>query len=300
MYVLYTQLGLSRRTTLMKLNDDKRSVADAINANKQRRNDIQHRTHSALRSAPPLPLIKPFMRSRLSPRDKSSRPQSLPPLPRNPKLTQPHPRQNAQQHQNTRHDHRPMLYTQHFHIKRRPRARTNGRESQHQHHIPAHAMVLPHLLRVLDATVHRGSVILREAHQRLGEDEYVEGKPEDGVRRRKVLVARARLVDLDDDEAGEEGGDAEKVGEEVEGCAGAFLGGRVRGLEDEDGLGGEEEAGGVEELGVLTACWLATGIGVWTYWVRGEEDEVARKDGAPYDCGELDAVRLPTAALLVP
>lgn len=38
----------------------------------------------------------------------------------------------------------------------------------------------------------------------------------------------------------------------MQACAGAFLGGRVSWLEEEGGLGGEEEAGGVEELGSVS------------------------------------------------
>jgi hypothetical protein len=52
------------------------------------------------------------------------------------------------------------------------------------------------------------------------------------VRRGEVVVTRALLVDLDDYETGEEGGDAEEVGEEVEGCSCAFLRGGVGWLED--------------------------------------------------------------------
>jgi hypothetical protein len=63
-------------------------------------------------------------------------------------------------------------------------------------------------------------------------------------------VARAGFVHLDDDEACGEGGCAEDVEEEVDECACAFLGGGVRGLEDEGCLDGEEEACGVEELDV--------------------------------------------------
>ena len=46
-------------------------------------------------------------------------------------------------------------------------------------------------------------------------------------------------------------------------CAGAFLFRGVRGLEDEDGLGGEEDAGGVEE------------------GVSGEEHQGVKEDGGP-------------------
>lgn len=54
----------------------------------------------------------------------------------------------------------------------------------------------------------------------------------------------------------------------MEGCAGALLLRGVRGLEDQGGLGDEQEAGRVEER------------------VRGEEDELVGEDGAPDDGGE--------------
>lgn len=56
------------------------------------------------------------------------------------------------------------------------------------------------------------------------------------------------FVVLDDDEPGEEGEERGAVEEGVDECALFLLGGGVGGLEDEDGLGGQEDAGGVEEL----------------------------------------------------
>lgn len=52
------------------------------------------------------------------------------------------------------------------------------------------------------------------------------------MRRGEVLMAGSRLVDLDDDQAGEQGRETDEVEEEVDGCAGAFLLGGVRRLED--------------------------------------------------------------------
>jgi hypothetical protein len=68
------------------------------------------------------------------------------------------------------------------------------------------------------------------------------------MRRLKVLVAGASLVDLNDYEAGEQGRDSEEVEDEVGGCAGTLLRGGVCGLKDQGGLGYEEESGGVEQL----------------------------------------------------
>lgn len=80
---------------------------------------------------------------------------------------------------------------------------------------------------------------------------------------------RARVRDLvvfDDDEAGEEREHGGAVEDGVDVCAGAFLGGGVGRLQDQDRLGCEEDAGAVEE-----------GVG-------GEEDEGVDEDGGP-DCG---------------
>jgi len=88
------------------------------------------------------------------------------------------------------------------------------------------------------------------------------------MRRLEVLMARTRLVDLDNDEAGRERRSADDVEEKVGEGAGAFLLGGVGGLENEDCLDGEKKAGGVEK-----------GVG-------GEEDELLREDGSPYYCCE--------------
>lgn len=112
-------------------------------------------------------------------------------------------------------------------------------------------MVLPHRLRLVDAAVQIRCVVLREANDGLKKDGEVEDEPEDGMRGGKVLVARAGLVYLDDDEAGQERGQANEVEEEVEGCAGALLSGSVRGLEDERGLRDEQQSGRVEQLYTL-------------------------------------------------
>jgi hypothetical protein len=72
-------------------------------------------------------------------------------------------------------------------------------------------MIFPHALRILLAPIHGRCVILREPHHSLEEDEDVEDESEDGMWGFKVRVPRTLLVDLDDDETGEEGGDAEEV-----------------------------------------------------------------------------------------
>jgi hypothetical protein len=58
-----------------------------------------------------------------------------------------------------------------------------------------------------------------------------------------VFVSRSSFVNLNDNEPSEEGRDCNEVDEEVGYCAGAFLRGGMGGLENEGGLGDEEEAG---------------------------------------------------------
>jgi len=82
------------------------------------------------------------------------------------------------------------------------------------------------------------------------------------MRRLEVLMARTRLVDLDNDEAGRERRSADDVEEKVGEGAGAFLLGGVGGLENEDCLDGEKKAGllqrlindTVAERGFLACC----------------------------------------------
>ena len=111
-------------------------------------------------------------------------------------------------------------------------------------------MILPHRLRVLHAPVHGREVVLRDAHDGLDEEDDVGDEAKDGVRGLEVRAGVGDLVVFDDDEAGEEGEDGGAVQEGVDGGALAFLGRGVGWLEDEDGLGGEEDAGRVEELAV--------------------------------------------------
>lgn len=58
-----------------------------------------------------------------------------------------------------------------------------------------------------------------------------------------MLVPRAGFVDLNDDQTGEEGGEAKEVEEGMCESACALLGGRVRGLQDKCCLRYEKEAG---------------------------------------------------------
>lgn len=83
------------------------------------------------------------------------------------------------------------------------------------------------------------------------------------------VSATRDFIVLYDNEAGEEGEDGGHVQDGVDVRALVFLFWGVRWLEDEDGLGGEEDAGGVEQ------------------GVRGEEVEGVEKDAGPDGGGEL-------------
>jgi hypothetical protein len=168
-----------------------------------------------------------------------------------PQLTQPNPRHRTRKNQHTRNYNSPMLDVPHIKIIRSPRGRANRRQPQRRNHIPTNAVVLVHALRVINAAIQTGHVVLREPHQCLDVQQDVERQTQDRVRRGEVLVPRACFVKLDDDEACGQRGDAEEVEERVSEGAGAFLRGGVGWLQDEGGLDGEEEACRVEQLGVL-------------------------------------------------
>ena len=202
-----------------------------------------------------------------------SRIQSHPPLvlPQ-PKLTQPDPRHNTNQHQDTGHNDCPVLNVRYIQRIRCPRGCANGRESQRRNHVPRHPVVLVDALSLVHSAVQTGCVVLRESDNRLDVDKHVEGEAQNGVRRRKVLVSGPRFVHLDDDEPRSEGARAQRVEESVGEGARALLRGSVCGLQDQGCLDGEQEAGGVEE------------------GMRGEEDELLGEDGAPYDGSELSGL----------
>lgn len=159
------------------------------------------------------------------------------------------PGADASDHKHGRHEHRPQLDAQHAQVVGRLRGGGDGGQLQQQNQIPAQTMVFVHLFRGLDAPKdERGEEELRAADGGLQHDDDVRDEAQDGVGRLETGLRMRGLVELDDDEGGEEGqvgqGDQAKVGE----GAAFLLDGRARGLQDEDGLGGEEDAGRVEEL----------------------------------------------------
>lgn len=169
------------------------------------------------------------------------------PFPLKTQLLQLNPWHQTRQHEHTGQNNGPMLDMSHIQIIRRPTRRTHGRKSQRRNHIPADPVVLVRGLCIINAAIQRRCIVLCEPHDSLKEDGDVECKAEDGMRGLKVFVSGTGLVDLDDHKADEERGYADEVEEEVGQGAGAFLGGGVRGLEDESGLGYEEETSRVEQ-----------------------------------------------------
>jgi hypothetical protein len=185
------------------------------------------------------------------------------------KLAKPNPRHNPNQQDQSSDNHRPKLNLQHILIVIRLRSQRNRDQHRQQDHIPADAVVLVQLLRILHPAVQRGHKVLRDADDRLDEDQDVGDEAEDGVRRDKVRAAVADLVVFDHDEAGEGGEEGDVVEGGVRVGALFLLRGCVGRLDDEDALDEEEEGGGVEER------------------VGREEDHIMAEDASPYDRCEL-------------
>jgi hypothetical protein len=165
-----------------------------------------------------------------------------------PKLAQPNPRHNPNQQDENPHKHRPKLNLQHILVVIRLRSQRNRRQHRQQNHIPADAVVLVQLLRILHPAVQRGHKVLSNADDRLDQDQDVGDEAEDGVRRDKVRAAVADLVVFDHDQAGEGGEERDVVEGGVRVGALFLLRGCVGWLDDEDALDEEDEGGGVEEL----------------------------------------------------
>lgn len=160
-----------------------------------------------------------------------------------PQFTQSYPRHNTNQHQHAGHNDSPVLDMRHIETIRRPARRGNRRKTEHRNQIPGNTVILVDALGLVHASKHTGDIVLRETNNTLDVHEHVEQQAQSRMRRLKVLMAWPCFVDLDDDQAGCERCCAEYVEGEVGKCARAFLLLRMRGLDDEGCLDGEEEAG---------------------------------------------------------
>lgn len=104
-------------------------------------------------------------------------------------------------------------------------------------------MILIASLRIANATEQRRGVERHEPDKSLHDEERVDGETEAGVHRREVLAVVGSFVVDDNGEPAEQGEDAQEVEGGVRVGADALLSGGVGGLEEEDGLGDEEEPG---------------------------------------------------------
>ena len=100
---------------------------------------------------------------------------------------------------------------QHIEIERRLRRGRHRRETQHQEHISAHAVVLVHRLCIIHGPVQFGGVVLRDAHGGLDGEEEVGDEAKDGVRGLEVGARVGDFVVFDHDEASKEGEDGGAV-----------------------------------------------------------------------------------------
>ena len=153
------------------------------------------------------------------------------------------PRQNPRQRNNTRNNNSPKLHLEHILIKRRLRRRTNRRKHKHQNNIPTHTVVLVDALRIIHTAIQSRQEILREADQRLHNDQDVRDETQDRVRRLEMHALVRELVDLDDDETGDRGGKRDPVEARVYQCALLLLLGCVCWLQHEHALDVEEDGG---------------------------------------------------------
>lgn len=165
-------------------------------------------------------------------------------------LVETDPRHNTHEQNHTRDNHSPKLDLQHVLVERGLRRRSHRRQHRQQDHIPADAVVLVQLLRVVHAAVQLRHEVLRDAHKGLDAGEDVRDQAEDGVRRLEVRAVVRDLVVLDHHEAGDGGQQRDVVEGRVRVGAFFLLLGGVGWLEDEDALDEEEEGRGVEELEV--------------------------------------------------
>ena len=125
---------------------------------------------------------------------------------------------------------------------------TDGDQAQHDYHVPAHAMILPHRLRLTNTAVQVRCIVLRDPHYGLYNEETVGDEAEDGMDRDKMLTSVCDFIILDNHETCNQGGEAAKVKDGMSvGALGLLLWG-VGGLENEDGLCYQKNTGRIEEL----------------------------------------------------
>ncbi len=175
---------------------------------------------------------------------------------------------------------------QHVLVEPSLRGGRDSHKAHNQYHVATHTMILVDALSLVRAPEYTGCIVLGDADDRLDEEENVCDETEDGVRGFEVRARVGDLVVFDDDEGGNEGQNGGQVQDAVDVGTLLFLFGGVCGLEEEDGLSGQEDAGGIEKLEkqrLLVENRLSNGEhGTWElYGVGGEQHERLDKDGGP-------------------
>jgi len=132
---------------------------------------------------------------------------------------------------------------QHILIMRGLGRRTDRRQRKGENNIPAQPMVLVYPLARIDASKDSfRDVELCESNQCLAEDEDVGNEAHDAVNVFEACLRVGGFAQLNNDETGDEEDDTDEDQGEVNVGSLALLDGGVRGLEEENGLGNEEDA----------------------------------------------------------
>ena len=92
-----------------------------------------------------------------------------------------------------------------------PARSAHCRQPQGRDYISTSPVVLPHFLRIVHTSIQAGCIVLGEANESLQEDEDVKQEAEYCVRGSEVLVPWTGFVDLNDDQASEEGRNTDEI-----------------------------------------------------------------------------------------
>ncbi len=121
------------------------------------------------------------------------------------------PRHDPSQEQGGRNKNGPQPDMQDGLIVARLGRSSDGGQSQNQHGVSGHAMILVHLLGLVDAAKDTWGIELQNADQGLDVEKDVRNEAQHGMHALKVWYAVVELVVLDDDQARYEGADTGSV-----------------------------------------------------------------------------------------
>ena len=116
----------------------------------------------------------------------------------------------------------------------------DGCEAEYDKNVPAHAVVLVNGFGIIHTSIDARGIVLRYSHDSLDSEEDVCDEPKDAVRGGEMGGSMGKFVVFDDYEGGEEGQNRGAIDDGVYVGADSFLLRGMRGLEDEDGLGGQK------------------------------------------------------------